>query len=812
MDNWALSKPFFYMAKLSISTSSENFNFAPAVSFLRKAICWWLPLLYLLISDMFYLRTYDSAQVKITLLQMGGFTLLGMWASLLILEGKKAFYKADFLLMAPFLAYLVYVIFSFIHAPYKGPSVDDLVRYILYMSVTVIVIREFSRADINRLTKILIITGYISVLYGFIQFLDTRFFPPKEIGPGLDPFMWRGAFGKRVFSTYGNPNFFGNFLVLILPIAVAQFLKKKSVLLLPLILLDLLCMYATETKGAWLGFAVTFFIFVLFYGYFFLRERLKISRLKFLLVSAIIPVLAFAAVIVYSYIRPSSVSFRVATWLSTWEIAESHPLMGVGVGSFKVIYPAYRRPVIFHIEGRHNTETDHAEQEHLEQFMDNGVLGAGIYFWLIIFVTAVGLKALSVKTEGLPAGAKAPDEAYDLLGYLAAFLGMLAHNCTDVSMRFVSSGIFLGLLPGVIVNIARGRGLWELHYIGINLAAEKDKSVHKLLNFSYSSLGKVLLWLIRICSAGFTLYFAFTVLKEFYALQGSPDLYISSGEILQWRLAWFMLASVVTAGAIVFLNIIFRGRSYAAPIVLSLSLLPAYYFWGWFKGDVYHNLAIYLSKQSKWTEAIDYYKKVSKHNPFFIMPYYFVGNVFNDRFNMSLEYHPEYGDKDLKPRTDFERAMDAYSKVASLAPNYVQMHHQIGVLKLKLHDYYLRKGEKDKAVAAADEALESFNLYENLDPVFASNYYRKAQVYMSRKEYDKALLEYEHNLFAWKCFVKGHKHESADAYLNYGNVLFLLKRYSEAATNYRNTLRLQPDSVYAKHNLEVAVENIKKQR
>ncbi|HNW45650.1 MAG TPA: hypothetical protein PKI19_14205, partial [Elusimicrobiales bacterium] len=88
----------------------EDVRFAPGVSFARKAICWWLPLLYLLISDSFYLRTYDSAQIKITLVQMGGVSLMGMWASLLILEGRKAFRREDFVLLAPFFAYMLYII------------------------------------------------------------------------------------------------------------------------------------------------------------------------------------------------------------------------------------------------------------------------------------------------------------------------------------------------------------------------------------------------------------------------------------------------------------------------------------------------------------------------------------------------------------------------------------------------------------------------------------------------------------------------------------------------------------------------------
>ena len=43
-----------------------------------------------------------------------------------------------------------------------------------------------------------------------------------------------------------------------------------------------------------------------------------------------------------------------------------HPIWGNGIGSFRIIYPAFRRPQIFHIEAKHNTETDHAEDEYWE--------------------------------------------------------------------------------------------------------------------------------------------------------------------------------------------------------------------------------------------------------------------------------------------------------------------------------------------------------------------------------------------------------------------------------------------------------------
>ncbi|MCX5786327.1 MAG: tetratricopeptide repeat protein [Elusimicrobia bacterium] len=799
----------------------SDIDFAPGVSFARKAICWWLPILYLLVSDSFYLRTYDSAQVKITLLQMGGIGLLGLWVSLLSMEGRKAFRGDDFVFLAPFFAYLAYVLISFFHAPYKGASVDDFVRYILYMSVTLIVLREFSVPSIDRLTKILLITAYIAVLYGLVQFLDIRFFPPKDQGAGLDPFVWRQAFGHRTFSTYGNPNFFGDFLVLILPIAVAQYLKKRSFYLIPLIFLNLLCLYGTETKGAWLGFGISSFIFAVFYGYFFLRDKLKGARVKFLLGAAVMPIVAFIGVAIFLAKNPISISFRVATWLSTWEMIETHPLIGTGVGSFKIIYPAFRRPTIFHIEGKHNTETDHAEDEHIEEWMDNGLIGFGLYIWIIAFVTTVGLRGLEALTGELK-GSRPPPAAYDLLGYLTAFLAMLIHNSTDVSLRFVSSGVFFGLLPGVIVNLARGQALWELHYKNeqagtraasggpsatvplacrgpMALSATEPQETEAPAGGIYTAL----LWAARAFALGALAYLVFLIFSEFSELQGPLRNYVAGGEVLQWWISWGVLLSVVVFFAYAYSKILLKGAVLGTALAILLVLWPTYYFWGWFKGDVYHNMAIFFSKQGKWEDAITYYKKVNKFDKYFVMPYYFVGNVFNDRLNMERQYRPDWGDENGVARTDFERAMASYEIVRAIAPNYVQMHHQVGTLYMKMFDYLNAHGQPQEAQAYLDKALARLNLYENLDPVYPFNYYRKAQIYINRKQFDKAETEYLHNLNGWKCYIKGHLHATPEAYTNLANVRYAMGKFKEAAEDYQEALKLDPNSEPAKRNLGV---------
>ncbi len=795
------------MAKNTISVkntpSAGQPRLVPGVEFARKTICWWLPLLYLLICDTFYLRTYDSAQVKITLVQMGGVALFALWGCLISLEGKHAFKKSDMIFLSPFLMCLIYVVISFLHAPYKGPSVDDFARYIFYMTAALVVIREMDENAINRVTKILIIAAYITIGYGFIQWLDSAFAPPKGMGAGIDPFIWRGAFGARVFSTYGNPNFFGDFLVLIFPVLVSQYLKTRSFYLLPLIFLDVFDLYCTTTKGAWIGFGFMFFIFALLYLMYFSSERIRNMKWKLLAVSTIVPIVCM--ITVFHFLSKggtyTSVKFRVFTWLSTWEMIETHPLAGVGVGSFKVIYPAFRRPKIFHIEGKHNTETDHAEDEFLEQFMDNGVLGFGLFIWLVLFTLTTGLRGLKSFSADTGRGARPPPRAYDLLGYLVAFIGMLSHNFFDVSLRFVSSGVYLGLLPGLVINLARGCGLWELHAREINEDAQPEPS-------AVNRFVPVLLNVLRFASIGGLGYTAYLILTQFNSLQGPMPQGSQGGEILQWSIAWGVMIAVVLGLGASFSRIAVIGKSLIPPLIIIAMLWPLYYFWGFFKADVYHNMAIFFSKQSRWDEALSYYRQVNDHNPYFMMAHYFSGNVFNDRFDMNKQYRPEWGDSGNIARTDLERALDSYEKVRKMAPNYVQMHHQVGLLYMKAAQYYGQQGNSAESGLYWDKALARFELYHNLDPVFAYNYYRKAMIYMARGEHEKARLEYSNYINAEHCYEKGHLHEDPEAYTNLAYIEQIMGKLQDAEKHYKRALELNPGYSAAQQKLQQLYQRI----
>ncbi len=800
--------------------------------FAHRIIVWWLPLLYFLISSLFYLRTYDSAQVKITVMQMGGLALLTMWIVRLMEAGRAAFSKDDLVCLSPFLAYLLVGILSYLHAPYHMTSTDFFLRHFFFMTVALIAVYELDGPAVERLTKILIWTAWVAIGYGFLQVIDCHFFPPG-LGKGIDPFIWREAFGPRVFSTYGNPNFFADFLVIIFPILLTQFLKTKRWSLVPLMAMLLVDLIATDTKGAWIGFAIVILIFGII-AWLYFEDMIRPFK-KWILGGAAAGALGFLLMTGRGIEgRIVSVNFRLFTWEGTWEMIMTHPWVGTGVGSFPPIYPAFRRPPIFHIEGKHNTETDHAEDEYLEELFDNGILGFGVFLWLIISTLVVGFRSLGQLMGPLRfKDGRPPPRAYDLVGYMVAFMGMLGHNFFDVSLRFVSSGVYLGLLSGMVVNLSRGKALYELHDMrdsgatGAPPPAAQEGALGKTLR-------DFLIWPARLAALGAIGYVSFLIVTEFNALQGGVDSLQLGGEILQWWISWGTLLACVGGLGYLFMRLILMTENPAVPLVFLLACKPMYTFWGFFKADIHHNIAIYFSKERNWDQALANYFEVNRLNPDFAMSLYFEGNVFNDRFDMRKIYNPAWGDKNGVARDDYERALDAYNEVRRLAPNYVQMHHQVGNLHMKRAEWALQNGHPEQVPYFLNRALTRFRMYRAIDPVYEPNYVRMGQIFMMEKRYDLAARVYQDYINADKCAVAPslienpflrrtilsyqpyynepgipypvHRHEKPDGYTNLANAYFMMGRLEDSAKMYLKALSLDPNFAQAKQNLGVVLK------
>ncbi|NIM03671.1 tetratricopeptide repeat protein [bacterium] len=782
-----------------------------------------LPILAFLIALSFYLKTYDSCQIKITLLHIGATIIVAAWIIKVIERGRLLENKEQRLYAIPALFFLLSGIVSFAISPFRFTSFEELTRRVLYIGTFLIALVEFnSQEKVNRMFRWILAATFIAVFYGLIQFME------------LDPFIWKAAFGDRIFSTFGNPNFFAAFLVLVTPLLLTffdfselekasrtvvslvlvatigiifcfmQFLgkvglmrlgslgtqayvffvenktyaffflllfslflmvlmkmktKKLLVLFLFIVLINLI---TTRTKASYIGFVagVSFFTLV---TTLFIVPATKKQKKTFLAVFLSVLILGTGGAVTFLVRqRIDSVRFRVFTWLSTLEMIKDYPeegtaikstpgkelmhaFLGTGIGTFKIVYPAFRRPEIFHIEGKHNTETDHPENEFIEIWYDEGIVGFGIFLWFLLVIFFTGIKRLiqvtgysaqpppssrssrlnphSRKGGGLKIGArleKLTRRRYLLIGLLSGLFGLMVHNLMCVNMRFVSSGfvfwLFLGLLGGQIVG----------HKEKTNPVLENERNRKFLRNKS--------------------------------------------------------------------------SRKVIQAIIIILTLFLVFFFRRFFIADIHHNVAIAYSKAGSWESALKQYQTVLRNNPYYAMTHYFMGNVYNDRWNMKEVYDPRWDSVKLEqkyffprihkllygteedpknPRTDADRAVAKYADLKRLAPNYVQVHFQEGSLYTKLKDW--------------DKAIESFEKYLDLDPVFASTYFKMGWCYVQKKDWVKAEEVYL-KAVEWNPNLN-------QAYINLGNVYFMQKKFKEAEESFKKTVELNNSDIGAHRSL-----------
>jgi tetratricopeptide (TPR) repeat protein len=842
------------------------------------------PFLYLLTSIAFYLHTYDSAQVKITIVQMLGTTVIALWYTKTICEWDQR-WKRFLPLMLPLIAVLLSGLISIAHTAYPGPSIDETLRRFFYIHFALIALTEINSLErVERLTKFLLIATAVATVYGLIQHLDHRFFRQTSNPTGIDPFVWRQAFGPRIFSTFGNPNFYGNFLVILTPVTLALLLKRHAdrtgsvlafailsvfasavlwqanhlfqVLGIPqwadtfftlsllaclflsafrfsflgvLFFLITLCNILTESKGAWIGYVAGLLSFLALVFFYF--SQLRSERVKKVIQRGALLVLTICVVGVgvYSRKRSDSLRFRICTWTSTFEMGLMHPIVGNGVGSFRVLYPAFRRPQIFHIEGKHNTETDHAENEYWEVFQDEGLIGFGLFLWTILTFSVLGARALGRFTAALaakdPVTGKRKNQmdprAFYMLGYLAAFWGMLIHNLMDVSLRFVSSGIFLWLLAGLI-------GAMVIHD---PLPATDDQrdALEPLTDGEFRPHPMPVLFVARAISAVLFVAFAYYILAQFNDAQGPIE--ASRGDSLMWLISWG--AFLFTVGGVLWgLFRTCRSLKQVYGFLILWLMVPCLHIgWGYFMADVHHNRGIAFSKNKQWDAAIKSYEKVVQLNPNYIMAYYFMGNVYTDRWQDG----------------DFERAMGRYGDVWKIAPNYVQSHHQAGLVYFKRGQDHLRqagelkqRGDHSAAAAAAsagrsdwEQALAYFHRYHGLDPVFESNYLRIIQVHLqmadlakiegrsadASKHYDQAELAAKESLGAWVCrspennvlredWHRTHRHWNAEIFENLATTRYLRGDLNGAAKAFKMSLWVDNTNVRVTKNLAALTQRL----
>jgi len=263
---------------------------------------------------------------------------------------------------------------SIMVSPDKGFSFYNWYNLVGVYVLTYFVVGQNVRS-VRQVKELLLVIGMAAVfvlLYGLYQFI---------FGIDISAMKWvdGDAFPelrKRVFSTWENPNILAGYLDIIICLAFGLFIKagtkQKRIVLGVLLAAGAACLAMTYARGACLVIAVIFAVYGMLKDWRVLAACVGVAVLLLLAD----PVLYERLTSVFTKVDTSS-EMRLAFWESTVAMIQDHPFLGIGWGTYWMVYPEYD----FYLQGA-DIRIVHAHNMYLNYAAEIGVPGMLAFMWL----------------------------------------------------------------------------------------------------------------------------------------------------------------------------------------------------------------------------------------------------------------------------------------------------------------------------------------------------------------------------------------------------------------------------------------------
>ena len=647
--------------KKSSALTLQNPAARDNADFISNIITNWLGALGVLIALSFFLHTQDSAQIKITLFYAGACGVFALWLSGLFAARADIFTKNNLKKLLPFLVYFVYILLSYFLAPRFLGRGGSFVYFLSFSAVFAVAAFTCGAAQMRKIFSFIIAACWLIFGYGILQIINIYLLP------GADPLFWSDFFGKRIFSTFSNPNFYANFCLFAIIIITARFLQTRSKKLLALLALGLVNIFFTESKGAWLALGVSGALFAAVYFNYFTAVFKKNKFAVTAVLSAAL-LLAIALTAFYGAKRMRSVSFRLHTWAAAAQMVKEKPLFGHGAGSFFIEYPAFKKPEIFKIEQIHNAQTTHAENHYLELLATLGFAGFALFAWCAFYLCAGVYRKLK----------SAP--SYELLAAAGALGAIYIHNFVDISLYLPSTGYFAALLAGGVFNLAYG-------------PLDKEQA-------PASGKGGAVFYILAAIAVVLFAAIAVFMLGSFAEITRGGFGARPLNALINWIFFIFTIAAV----CFIFASVIFKYKKIMPVIILCAASVLMYIAWFGVKAGNYVSIAGALAERGDINNAIAYYARAIKYDRFESSFYQFRAIMFTQRMDMSR----------AGLYNDYDRAQMDYEMTESLNPGEPLLYYNWGTAQFTA----ALKSNPQAAARLYEAALVNLKKAQKLDPVY----------------------------------------------------------------------------------------------
>jgi O-antigen ligase len=380
-----------------------------------------LQLTILLTPLIIYTGTKDNFLIKET---AAGILVLFAMVSFVVhkIEHNKKFLFGK---LTPFMAlYFCSIILSSVYSKHLWLVFKTFYIHLLFAGIYLLSC-EMSDAQRNKIINTIFAVSIITSIYGIFQHF------------GYDFFSWVSGYGGRPLSSFGNPNFYAGYLVLVFPLILSKSIFTQGsmkFLWISACFLSVINLYLNRTRGAWIAAAVSVvYLYILLVIY---RKQFKLLLIGLVLVLCITAL--FKSRIMeftnnYFNSKDPSVIERIFKWRTALEMVKKYPVTGVGAGNLKVNYALYQAKVRdkagFKLRG---TSESNVHNEYLQIWAEAGTLGLLSFLSIFVFYF-VSSKNLDYVKIGLSAG----------------ILGFLVYCLSNFPLRIIPTAatafLFLGM-------------------------------------------------------------------------------------------------------------------------------------------------------------------------------------------------------------------------------------------------------------------------------------------------------------------------------------------------------------------------------
>lgn len=683
---------------------------------------------------------------KWTLILILVLTAVCTWVIKIVKQRKFTLFKSS--LNLPILAFLLIALINTIYSVNSYLSFSGLYKFyftgfislLCYVLLYFLVVNNIDKKELELMITLILISSSIVALYGICQYW------------GWDFILWKHSSQRRVWSTLGNPNFLGAYLAMVIPLILSRLIQRltptplqkavrlsqinprlntltfsrkqetnrttpvkvwgftKSFHLLPaifylmLFILNFFCLLFTYSRASWvahLGSLIFFLLLMrkdiflgnrkwwLFLGLFFVGFVLIFFSVKInqertfpRIISRISSIVNF---------QEKDIASRISGWKTALGIIRKHPFLGTGLDTFSLNFRQYMASDYEDLSGK-LTQPGYAHNEFLQIATTQGLIGIGIYLWLLITLFKKGIELLRVvssnlqipnsklshkaQTGNVSVFASLKEQRLLIGGLLTSCIAILIQN--QFSFSILTTRLYFWLFIAFIVVMEKEiRGLKVVAFKG------NKRQIWQLLRYIFFLLIGIVI----------------TFLMLFAIWRYQADKHFRKGIIFTE-------------------NKFYDGAIVEYEKALKLNPRESLYLMNLGKG--YYNKSFQLStSKSKLLyldKAINMFKKQISLYQRNALGHFGLGICFKEKAKLI--------DKDM-----FNKACKELRETIKYDPNFTDAYVHLGII-------YEAMGEKEKAI-------DTYRGVLNINPNLALVHFNLGCIYANKKMYNKARMHWE---------------------------------------------------------------------